>query len=100
MPAAELDFDHQFDFETDQPRATKPDADSDSPTLRRYHQQLWSKPLRSGHMFTLKAPTTRREGYLTYRDASGHQHGSAATRSPAPTRAGCDRRLWWTRSQP
>lgn len=74
MSQAERDFDDEFDFETDQPRASRPDADSDSPTLRRYHQRLWSKPLRSGEMFTLEAPTTRREGYLVYTDSSGDRH--------------------------
>ncbi|GGB81479.1 hypothetical protein N798_00180 [Knoellia flava TL1] len=74
MPPAEPDFDDGFNFETDQPRATRPDADSDSPTLRRYHQLLWSKPLRSGNVFALEAPATRREGYLIYTDASGDQH--------------------------
>lgn len=74
MPQAKLDFDVAFNFETDQPRGTNPDADSDSPTLRRYHQLLWSKPLKSGVVFTLEAPTVRRQGYLIYTDASGHRH--------------------------
>lgn len=74
MPQAERDFDIEFNFDTDQPRATKPDADSDSPTLRNYHQQLWSKPLRSGDVFTLEAPSVRSQGYLIYTDASGDQH--------------------------
>ena len=51
MPQAEHDFDDEFNFETDQPRARNPDADRDSPTLRKYHQRLWSKELRSGAMF-------------------------------------------------
>lgn len=74
MPRPERDFDVEFNFETDQPRGTKPDADSDSPMLRSYHQQLWSKPLRSGDMFTLEAPGIRRQGYLIYTDASGDKH--------------------------
>ncbi|WP_404385276.1 hypothetical protein LL946_04710 [Knoellia locipacati] len=74
MSQGEHDFDDEFNFETDHPRATKPDADSDSPTLRTYHQRLWSKKLRSGAMFVLEAPAVRREGYLIYADASGDQH--------------------------
>lgn len=73
MTRAERDFDAEFNFEADQPRPTRPDADSDSPTLRRYHQRLWSKPLRSGVMFTLVPPPTRRDGYVIYTDASGDQ---------------------------
>ena len=30
------------------------DPDSQSPTLKKYHQQLWSKPLPSGQVFDLK----------------------------------------------
>lgn len=73
MAQDERDFDEAFNFETDHPRATRPDADSDSPTLRRYHQRLWSKPLRSGAMFALEAPTARSQGYLIHTDASGGQ---------------------------
>jgi hypothetical protein len=48
-------IDTTFDFRTDTPLGGDPD--SDSPTLRRYHQLLWSKPLRSGVPFQLDAPT-------------------------------------------
>ena len=40
-----------FDFQTDTPQGKDPDALS--PTLRRYHRLLWSKPLPSGVMFEL-----------------------------------------------
>ena len=40
-----------FDFTTEIPKGADPD--SRSPTLRAYHQQLWSKPLPNGQHFTL-----------------------------------------------
>lgn len=40
-----------FDFSTD---AKGRDPDSFSPTLRRYHKLLWSKPLPNGTMFGLR----------------------------------------------
>ncbi|WP_407343345.1 DUF6994 family protein [Pengzhenrongella phosphoraccumulans] len=43
-----------FDFRTD---ARTDDPDQSSPTLRRYHQLLWSKPLPSGHAFDLDVTT-------------------------------------------
>lgn len=50
MPAETLD--PTFDFRTDTPPGKDPD--SHSPTLRRYHRQLWSKPLPDGRDFTLE----------------------------------------------
>lgn len=47
-------IDTSFDFRTD---AGGKDPDSHSPTLRRYHQILWSKPLSNGAMFDLDATT-------------------------------------------
>ncbi len=41
----------EFDVRTD---SKGRDPDSASPTLKRYHQQLWSKPLPSGALFTLE----------------------------------------------
>jgi hypothetical protein len=38
-----------FDFRTDTPPGADPDAAS--PTLKRYHRLLWSKPLPSGEVF-------------------------------------------------
>lgn len=40
-----------FDFRTD---ARGGDPNSTSPTLRRYHKLLWSKPLPDGTIFTLR----------------------------------------------
>ena len=44
-------IDINFDFRTDTPRDKDPDALS--PTLRRYHKLLWSKPLPNGAVFHL-----------------------------------------------
>jgi hypothetical protein len=44
-------IDISFDFRSDTPPGLDPD--SFSPTLRRYHQLLWSKPLPSGAPFEL-----------------------------------------------
>ena len=44
-------IDVDFDFYTD---ATGKDPDNTSPTLRRYHKLLWSKPLPNGTLFTLR----------------------------------------------
>ena len=49
-----------FDFRSDTPPGRDPD--SLSPTLRRYHKLLWSKPLPSGARFELD--DTTRGGYL------------------------------------
>lgn len=43
-------IDASFDFRSD---SSDKDPDSYSPTLRRYHRFLWSKPLPSGHLFHL-----------------------------------------------
>jgi hypothetical protein len=48
-------IDTTFDFRTD---AAGQDPDTYSPTLRRYHKLLWSKPLPSGVVFEL-VPTSR-----------------------------------------
>lgn len=44
-------IDTTFDFQTDTPTGKDPDAYS--PTLRRYHKLLWSKPLPDGTLFEL-----------------------------------------------
>jgi hypothetical protein len=55
-----LTLDTAFDVRTDSNRR---DPDSASPTLRAYHQQLWSKPLPAGELFNLeRAPCD----YLTH----------------------------------
>src|ERR1700759_4308790 len=48
-------IDTTFDFRSDTPAGRDPDAFS--PTLRRYHQLLWSKPLPSGAPFELDVST-------------------------------------------
>jgi hypothetical protein len=61
------DIDVDFSFFDDTPPGKDPD--SHSPTLRRYHQLLWSKPLPDGRPFELQASTSR-SPYLVY-DADG-----------------------------
>ena len=45
------------------------DPDSHSPTLKKYHRLLWSKPLPSGKPFTLSE--TESKSYLTYNSEHG-----------------------------
>jgi hypothetical protein len=54
-------IDISFDFRSDTPGYGMPrvDPDASSPTLRRYHQLLWSKPLPSGKPFELDVTTPR-----------------------------------------
>ena len=59
-------IDTTFDFRAD---AGGKDPDSHSPTLRRYHQLLWSKPLPSGDRFDLSDST--RGIYLHHRSKLG-----------------------------
>ncbi|TFD20878.1 hypothetical protein [Cryobacterium sp. TMT4-10] len=49
-----LNIDVTFDFRFD---AGGRDPDRCSPTLRQYHQLLWSKPLPNGALFDLRAAT-------------------------------------------
>jgi len=60
-------IDTAFDFRSDTPRGKDPDARS--PTLRRYHKLLWSKPLPSGVVFELVDTTPR--VYLHHRSQLG-----------------------------
>ena len=55
--ADHCELDTRFDFRTDTPRGKDPDAHS--PTLRRFHQLLWSKPLPNGDRFDLVATTPK-----------------------------------------
>lgn len=64
MDTSREPFDITVDFKSETPPGKDPDAVS--PTLRRYHQLLWSKPLRSGKLFQLEAPKSRSKGYLVY----------------------------------
>ena len=50
-------IDIAFDFRSDTPPGKDPDERS--PTLRRYHQLLWSKALPNGAPFELSATTPR-----------------------------------------
>ena len=60
-------IDVTFDFRSDTP--TGKDPDTYSPTLRRYHQLLWSKPLPDGTPFDL---TTEHHGrYLHHSSPLG-----------------------------
>ena len=60
-------IDVTFNFWTDTPEDQDPDARS--PTLRRYHELLWSKPLPSGANFELSATTPG--AYLHHRSDLG-----------------------------
>lgn len=60
------DIDITFDFRSD---ARGKDPDESSPTLRRYHKRLWSKPLPNGVVFELDDTTPHR--YLHHRSALG-----------------------------
>src|SRR5688572_26559349 len=65
-------IDTSFDVRTDTPRQKNgrlKDPDAYSPTLRRYHKLLWSKPLPNGRVFTLK--DTVRGHYLHHRSDLG-----------------------------
>lgn len=66
MDCGEL-IDTNFDFRSDTPRGMDPDARS--PTLRRYHRLLWSKPLPGGAVFELTEGRSR--GYLRHRSVLG-----------------------------
>src|SRR5919201_53303 len=61
------DINTAFDFRLDTPPARDPDAYS--PTLRRYHRLLWSKPLPTGEYFGLV--DTSPGHYLHHRSALG-----------------------------
>lgn len=56
-----------FDFRSDAPPGTDPDATS--PTLRRYHAALWSRPLPGGQHFTLDTDHSWR--YLSHTSELG-----------------------------
>lgn len=59
-------IDTTFDFRKD---ATGPDPDNSSPTLKRYHQILWSKPLPDGRPFDLDGKSGK--GYLYHNSEIG-----------------------------
>lgn len=59
-------IDTTFDFRTD---SNGRDPDSASPTLRKYHQLLWSKPLPDGRPFNLDVGSGK--GYLYHNSEIG-----------------------------
>ena len=61
-----MELDITFDFRSD---AKGKDPDVSSPTLRRYHQKLWSKSLPSGAQFALDTNAPR--AYLHHKSALG-----------------------------
>ena len=61
MGEQKLPIDIAFNFYSD---SDGKDPDSYSPTLKKYHKLLWSKPLPSGKVFTLS--DTESNSYLTY----------------------------------
>ncbi|WP_285660655.1 DUF6994 family protein [Paenarthrobacter ureafaciens] len=79
-------FDTSFDYKTDTPSRTNPDADKDSQLLRWDHELLWSKELPSEDGFAQKV-TTRRSEYLIFTDAKKERHcyGSDAITSSYTT---------------
>ena len=64
MSEQKLHIDVSFNFYSD---SGGKDPDSHSPTLKKYHKLLWSKPLPSGKIFTLT--DTDSSSYLTYSSA-------------------------------
>ena len=65
MGEQKLPIDIAFNFYSD---SGGKDPDSYSPTLKKYHKLLWSKPLPNGDMFALS--DTDSDSYLTYKSAS------------------------------
>ena len=76
-------IDITFDFRSDTPPGKDPDARS--PTLRRYHQLLWSKPLPSGAPFELDVTTPGT--YLHHRSELGEFGLSSDAVIPSFSRA-------------
>jgi hypothetical protein len=75
-------IDTTFDFRTDTPPGRDPDARS--PTLRRYHKKLWSKPLPGGAVFNLIDTTPR--VYLHHKSDLGEFYLAADSVIPCFTR--------------
>lgn len=59
----DVNFDHRLDC-----RGKNPDPDKDSPTLKKQHRLLWSKPLANGHLFSLEEEPGK---YLRHRSTLG-----------------------------
>lgn len=76
------EIDTTFDFRSDTPLGKDPDALS--PTLRRYHKLLWSKPLPCGVVFELVDTTP--QVYLHHRSEMGEFWLSSDAVVPSFTR--------------
>ena len=76
-------MDIDYDFRADTPVGKDPDVRS--PTLRRYHQQLWSKPLPNGVVFDLVTTTPR--AYLHHKSDIGEFFMSSDSVVPTFTRS-------------
>jgi hypothetical protein len=72
-----LVIDTSFDFGSEPGR----DPDTHSPTLRRYHRLLWSKPLPGGAMFDL-VEIGRKGNYHVQHDSELGTSSSRATQLP------------------
>ena len=81
-------IDVTFDFRSDTPPGKDPDTFS--PTLRRYHQLLWSKPLPSGALFELDV--TGPPYYLHHRSELGEFWLSSDAVVPSFSMAGAHHR--------
>jgi hypothetical protein len=75
-------IDTNFDFRSDTPPGRDPD--SFSPTLRKYHKLLWSKPLPCGVVFDLI--DTKPKAYLHHQSEKGEYFLSSDTVIPSFTR--------------
>jgi hypothetical protein len=73
------EIDTTFDFRSDTPPGRDPDVLS--PTLRRYHKLLWSKPLPSGVFFELD--DTKQNVYLYHQSQVGEFFLSSDTVIPS-----------------
>jgi len=74
-------LDISFDFRSD---ARGRDPDAYSPTLRRYHRHLWSRPLPCGRLFDLDDTVTG--AYLHHRSELGEFFLSSDSIVPTFTR--------------
>lgn len=72
-----MQIDIGFDFRSD---ARGLDPDAFSPTLRRYHQALWSQALPCGRWFKLNCPNTK--GYLYHNSEIGEFNLASDTMVP------------------
>ena len=79
-------IDTNYDVYSDTPKGRDPD--SHSPTLRKYHQLLWSKELPSGNIFTLTDKVPRKlhhnsdlGEFLISSDSIGHTYRSTKVMS-------------------